>query len=247
MTNISQSKLQHHVHMLVTNGQLSPAQTALAQVGYDLTALAAGEALLQTWLAGQARVKTLLADQKRATQAEHEARQMAQAEINRFCQTVRILFGQDEPLLTLLGLWPRRTGTNSSSSKNGEPTSRGEPVNGKPKPRVHYSRSTAQTIARWRLLLTNAQTINGAHQAQLAGCGWTSTRLTAAAALVENYVAAELNQQQQVQAYQAEAGRVKEAELALRRWYDQATRLSKLAIQQTSPAQQGQLKELLGL
>ncbi len=50
-----------------------------------------------------------------------------------------------------------------------------------------------------------------------------------------------------MQAYQAEVSAAKEAELALRRWYQQAARLSKLALYQTNPTQQGQLKELLGL
>lgn len=59
-------------------------------------------------------------------------------------------------------------------------------------------------MAQWRLLLTNAQALNGAHQADLADHGWSVARLAAAAALVESYVAAEMSQQQQARAYQAE-------------------------------------------
>lgn len=246
MSAIPQSKLQHHVHMLVTNGQLPQAQSAIANVGYDAAGLAAGQAMLQSWLASQARAKTLLANQKRATQAEREARQTAHAEIKRFSQTVRILFGQDEPLLTSLGLRPHRSGSNGHSESNGADC-RAEPANGKASSRSRHSRSTAETIARWRLLLTNAQAINGEHGSQLAAHGWNATRLAAAAALVEGYVAADMNQQQQIQAYQAELTTAKEAETTLRQWYGQATRLSKLALQQTNPATQEQLQELLGL
>lgn len=240
MSRLSQPQLQHQVQMLVTNGQLSEVQTALAPIGYNLASLAAGETLLQSWLTSRARVKTLLAEQKRATQAEHQARQAAQAEVQRFCQTVRILFGRDEPLLTALGLWSR--------PNPGEATASGEPVNGKAKPRPRRPRRAAETMAQWRLLVTNAQTINGGQEVHLAGHGWNATRLTAAAALVESYVAAEMNQQQQAQAYQAEVSAAQAAETALRQWYYQAARLAKLALQQSgSPAQQGQLKELLGL
>jgi hypothetical protein len=107
--------------------------------------------------------------------------------------------------------------------------------------RPNSSRSAAETIARWRLLLTNAQTINGAHGAHLAA------HLEATATLVDAYVAAEMNQQQQIQAYQAEVTPAKEAETALRQRYDQAARLSKLALQHSHSATQEQLKELLGL
>lgn len=232
--------------MLVVNGQLPQAQSAIAGVGYNAAGLEAGEALLQSWLASRARVKSLLAEQKRATQAEREACQAVQAEIKRFAQTVRILFGQDEPLLTSLGLRPRRAGSNGHSEGNGA-NSNTESANGKASPRPRYSRSAAEIIARWRLLLTNAQTINGEHGAHLAVHGWNAARLEAAEALVEAYVAAEMNQQQQVQAYQAELTAAKEAEMALRHWYDQATRLAKLALQHSHPATQAQLKELLGL
>lgn len=231
--------------MLVTNGQLPQAQAAISAGGYDLAGLAAGETLLQSWLSGRARAKALLAEQKRATQAEHQARQAAQAEINRFCQTVHILFGRDEPLLTSLGLWPRRAAANGHSEPNNSNGS--EPANGKSTRPPRPSRSAAETIARWRLLLTNAQAINGQHGAKLAGYGWNGERLAAAAGLVENYVAAEMNQQQQVQAYRAELTAAREAEMALRQWYDQAARLAKLALQQSHPATQAQLKELLGL
>lgn len=159
---------------------------------------------------------------------------------------MRILFGQDEPLLTSLGLRPHRNGSNGHSESNGAGNG-AEPANGKASPRLRHSRSAAETIARWRLLLTNAQAINGEHGTQLAAHGWNAARLEAAAALVEGYVAAEMNQQQQVQAYQAELSAAKEAEMALRHWYDQATRLSKLALQHSHPATQAQLQELLGL
>ncbi|MFN8460128.1 MAG: hypothetical protein U0401_36675, partial [Anaerolineae bacterium] len=177
MSAIPQSKLQHHVHMLVINGQLPQVQSALAGVGYDAAGLEAGGGLLQAWLAGQARVKSVLANQKRATQAEREARQAAQAEINRFSQTVRILFGQDEPLLTSLGLRPHRTRSNGHPEGSNGANGSTEPTNGKAAHHLRRSRSAAETIAYWRLLLTNAQTINGQHGAHLAAHGWNSERL----------------------------------------------------------------------
>jgi hypothetical protein len=170
MSNISKPKLQHHVHMFVTNGQLTQAQAALAGIGYNPAGLTAGETLLQNWLAAQARTKTLLADQKRATQAEQDARQAAQDEINQLKNTIHILFGKDEPLLTSLGLRPRRTGTSSNGSSSSDNSD--EASSATTTTRIRPSRSTAETIARWRLLVTNVQALNDEQKSRLAERGW---------------------------------------------------------------------------
>jgi hypothetical protein len=233
--------------MFVTNGQLTQAQAALAGIGYNPAGLTDGETLLQNWLAVQARTKTLLADQKRATQAEQDARQAAQDEINQLKNTIHILFGKDEPLLTSLGLRPRRTGTSSNGSGSSSSDGSDEASSATTTTRIRPSRSTADTIARWRLLVTNVQALNDEQKSRLAERGWDADRLAATAALVEAYVAAEMNQQQQIQAYQAEVTAAKEIELALRQWYHQAARLTKVALRQTSLATRDQLRDLLGL
>lgn len=243
MTKLIQAQLQHQVEILVANGAVAPAQTIMAGIGYHPAALAAGQSLLQEWLSHKSRATAFLAAQKQATQASEAAQQAAQAELSSLSQTVRVLFGRDQAVLTSLGLLPRRSHTNgveavANGSENG---------NGANPQANHTSTSIAALLARWRLLLTNVQTLNEEQLATLASAGWSAERLAAAATLLETYVAANTTLKQKIQAYRAESAAARNAETTLRQWYSQVTRLSRLAIKQADPDNRAQLQGLLGL
>jgi hypothetical protein len=215
----------------------------MAGIGYHPAALAAGQSLLQQWLNHKSKATALLAAQKQATQASEAAQQAAQAELSSLSQTVRVLFGADQAVLTSLGLLPRRSYTNGvEAAANGSESGNG----GSP----HISRtstSIAARLARWRLLLTNIQTLSVEQQTLLSSAGWSAERLTAAANLVEACTAANTNLKQKIQAYRAESVAAHNAETTLRQWYSQVTRLSRLAIKQADPDNRAQLQGLLGL
>lgn len=241
MPRLSQSELQHKVEILVTNGKLPKAQAIVAGVGYDPTGLATGEDLLQAWRDHKNQARAMLAAQKKATQAQATAREAAHDEVRSLSQTLQILFGNDETLLTSVGLFKRRyngTGDDPEPAENGEPSKR--------RP-ARPSRSIAATIARWRLLVTNVQDLDEPYQSRLAQAGWRAERIAATAELIEAYAEANTHQQQKIQAHRAASAAAQTTEAELRRWYQQAARLSKLAIQQTDPENQKQLKVLLGL
>jgi hypothetical protein len=241
LTTLSQSQLQRQIEILVANGKAAPAQPVMATIGYTAPALDAGHELLQTWLAHQSRAKALLATQKQATQAEWEARQAAHLALSSLSQTVRILFGADPTVLTALGLPLRRSRSNGAEAgANGN-------GNGQTAPRLRPDTTPAAMMARWRLILANIQTLSEAQQQQLAEAGWNAEHLAAAAALVEACAVAHTRQKQKIQAYRAEAEATRSAEAALRQWYHQAARLSRLAIKQADPHDRARLQGLLGL
>lgn len=242
MSRLSQPQLQRHLEILVTNGQLAPAQAVMAPVGYDAATLETGNALLQTWLDRKSRARALLAAQKQATADEVNTRRAAEAELKNLSQAVRTLFGADTAVLTSLGLLPRRSRVN-----NTEPASTEGSQNGQSYQSNRSSESIAAMIARGRLLLTNIQTLSESHLNELAAFGWTAERLAAAAALVEATATAHTGQIQKMQSYRAEAAAAAEAELSTRRWYDGVARRSRLAIKQADPANRDRLRGLLGL
>lgn len=96
-------------------------------------------------------------------------------------------------------------------------------------------------------MLANLQTLSKKQQARLADAGWSAERQAAAASLVEAYAAANTGHKQKIQAYRAESAAAKTAEITLRQWYSQVTRLSRLAIKKADPDNQEQLQGLLGL
>ena len=89
---------------MTTNGQLPQAQAVIAQVGYGPEALSAGATILQEWLTHRNQSKVLLSEQKKATQAQKQAQYAAKKEMSNLAQTARLLFSDDEPVLTSLGL-----------------------------------------------------------------------------------------------------------------------------------------------
>jgi hypothetical protein len=64
---------------------------------------------------------------------------------------------------------------------------------------------------------------------------------------VEAYAAADTGQQAAIQAYQAASARFAADVEALNTWYTRASGLIRVAIKDTGPAGQTQLRELLGL
>jgi hypothetical protein len=93
----------------------------------------------------------------------------------------------------------------------------------------------------------NIWTLTEAQQVKLANAGWSGERIAGASALAEACAIADTTQQQKIQAYRAASIAAHEAETAVRKWYSQATRLSRSAIKQVDPADREQLKQLLGL
>lgn len=233
MATLSQSKLQRRVEVFVLNGLLPQAQGILAGIGYDPLGLDAGSVMLTNWIAMRSQVKASLSEQKQATNAEEAAREAAHNEVGSLIKTIRILFGDDEVVMTALGL-------QTQYETVGEP---GEETTAPVRP----SEATADVIARWRLLMTNMQTLDAGQQALLTGAGWTTDRLMATTSLVEAYAAADTAQQEAIHTYHGMVNQAKDTELALRDWYSKAARLSKVAIKTADPNNKTELLELLGL
>jgi len=220
MTRLSQAQLERRVEVLVINGKRPEAQAVIPRVGYNPAALDGGAALLEKVRQGRPYKQELLAGQKRATATERQAREAANKEMVSLSMTARTLFADDEPVLTALGLLP-----------------------GSERP----SASTAETLKRWRQLVSNAQTLDEGDAALLSAAGWDAERLVAGSELVENYAAADTDQQVAIQNYQAASAQFGADLEVLRVWYTRASRLIKVAIRDTDPAGQAQLRELLGL
>jgi len=235
MSRLSQSKLQRDVETLIKNGKLPQAQAVIAGIGYGPAALEAGEIMLRSWHICKMQARALLVAQKKATRDEHEAREAAHQEVNNFSAAVRVLFDDNEVLLATLGVLAQQ---EEDGGANGH---------GATSQATRISKSATELIARWRLLFANTQTLSRQQKVRLVNAGWHDERLISAAALVESFAAAHATQQQQTRAYWAELAVAKEAEIALRKWYWQAIRRSKLAIQQANPSNRDQLHQLLGL
>jgi hypothetical protein len=234
MTRFSQAKLERRVEVLVTNGQQSAAQAVIAGVGYDPIVLGEGATLLEAARQSRAQKRERLADQKQATRIEREAYLAANREIVSLSETARTLFAADIPTLTALGLLTRYETVTTPD---------GEDV----RVAAQLSDSTAERLLRWRQLLDNAQMLDAALAAQLSAAGWTAERLTQTVALVEAYAAADTAQQAAIQAHQEAAAQLKTAVTALDDWYARAARLIRVAIKDSAPANQAQLRELMGL
>jgi len=235
MAKLSQSQLVRQAEIFVTNGAKSEAQAVIAAVGYGPTALSDGQALVDAVKVGQAQTKEQLAAQKSATQAEKKARLAAHKEIASLTDTARLLFADDGPALTLLGLQTQYvTVTDPATGETEQQAARA-------------SESAAETIRRWRQLAANAPQLGTEQAAALTAAGWGAARVTAVAALVEAYAAADTAQQSAIQLYQKTSGEYTADTEALRAWYNRARQLCGRAIQDVDPGNQQNLRELLGL
>ena len=159
--------------------------------------------MLQEWLTHRNQSKVLLSEQKKATQAQKQAQYAAKKEMSNLAQTARLLFSDDEPVLTSLGLLTRYESIEVKEDATGEVRTQSVAK--------RLSRSTADMIDRWRLLITNAQALGEEEKMLLANAGWTAERLTAAQTLVEAYATADTQQQQAVQVNKTQSALANEA------------------------------------
>lgn len=234
MARSTQAEQLRLAELFITNGAKPEAQAVLAGIGYAPATLAAGQTLVNTVKAGTAQVKELRAAQKNATTAERNARRATQAEITSLSETARLLFSQSGATLTALGLQTQyETVTDPETQEETQQAAR-------------PSLSTAETIARWRLLATNAASLEATQQAELTAAGWGSTRLTALAAEVETYANADTAQRDAIQNYQQASNQYTADMTALKEWYGRARRLGTVAIKDADPTNQQNLRELLG-
>ena len=235
MARLTIAQLIRKAEIFVTNGALPEAQAVLSGVGYGPTELTNAQTLVNTVKAGHASTKELLAAQKNATKAEHQAQAEAAKEIVSLSEVARILFAEDEPTLTALGLQTQYE--TVVDPETGEETQQA----------VQPSESTAQRLIRWRQLVTNAPKLESDLLDMLIDAGWTTTRLSQANSLVEAYAAADTEQQDAIQNYQATSAQFKDDTAELRQWYRRARAISSIAIKDNDPQNLSNLRELLGL
>ena len=235
MAKLSQAQLVRQAEIFVTNGAKPAAQAVIASVGYGPTVLSDGQALVSAVKTGQALTKEQLAAQKSATQAEKKARLAAQKEITSLAETSRLLFAGDGAALTLLGLQTQYvTITDPATGATAQQAAQAR-------------RTTSEAISRWRQLAANTPQLGTEQAAALTAAGWGAARVTAVAALVEAYAAADTAQQSAIQLYQKTSGQYTADVEALRAWYNRARKLCGLAIKDSDPGNQQNLRELLGL
>jgi hypothetical protein len=234
MAAYSHAQLLQRVEVFVTNGAKAEAQAVLVGVGVTPAELAVGQALADVVAAGRAETKALLAAQKNATEAERAARRLAERELNSLARTARLLFAGDEAALTSLGLQTRYRMVVDVSTGQGK------------RQVLRPSQATAEVIARWQQLMTNALALAAAEKGQLTAAGWGDGRISAAQGLVAAYATADTAQRQARQAYQQASGQYQAAVAALNRWYTRVRALSVIAIKDMDPTNQQNLRELLG-
>jgi hypothetical protein len=253
---LSQAKLQQKIELLAGNGQRPEVRPVMSQVGYDPNALALIETEVESWIANRQQMKVLFGDQKAATLAQREARKAARIELVDLAKTIRILFGGDEPVLTMLGLLPQSSETaikkgeptvNSQNSDKATSTAAAKTVDKPAKSVKRRSESLAADIDRWRLLCANVGQLSRSRRARLAVAGWSAERVAAAAALVEALVEAHATQQVAVDLYLGHAALTGRQEKALRKWYSDASRLVKMALNRLASEQRTHFKAMLGL
>ena len=101
---LSQAELERKVEVFTTNGKKPEAQAVIGKVGYGPAKLDEQATLLADIRLGHAAVPAALKVQKQATTAEAAAREAANKEITSLSDTGRIVYKDDEPTLTALGL-----------------------------------------------------------------------------------------------------------------------------------------------
>ncbi|MCB9079033.1 MAG: hypothetical protein H6631_15645 [Anaerolineaceae bacterium] len=273
--SITQTDLRVRVKKFVTNGKHPDCQAVLAASGYGESQLAAGEALLDAWQEAREKVKGLGTIKKSATQAERSAERSAQLEATALREAVRTLWMEDEATLEQFDLVnyrrpPKRSVKQTNGSTNGDGStaeapateaSNGDsptaetPANGSSNGKTNgsgwvsdYQLGTPQRIARWRVLFSMVGKLAEAKQAKLAEFGWDGAHVDQALSLVEKYAQADAAQQKKIKVVELSQAAAQQAEQELRRWYLQASRLTRSAIKRrVSPDQQQYMRDLLGL
>lgn len=234
MPPLTQAELDLKAEKLTTNGVQAVAQAILSGV-YGPEKLTQGAQLRTTWKASQRAADLALFKQKEATRFEAEMRAEANKDVVSLSEMSRTLFADEEPVLTLLGLTPTQ---ETVTGPDGQPIGT---VAARP------SESTAETLARWRAQLGNAQALTGSPAERLTGAGWPLVRLGRALEKVEAYARAEMAQQTAIRAAQEASDQQAQDFAALRQWYTTAAAICKQTIKDADATNHQQLLELLGL
>ena len=232
---LTQAQLERKVEVFTTNGKQPGAQAVIGKVGYAPPKLDEQAALLGRIRLGHSTVPDALKGQKQATAAEAAAREAANKEILSLSGTCRIVYKDDEPTLTALGL---TTQYETVKGPDGQPTSTAA---------VRPSEDTAGVIKRWRSRVDVAASLAPDKAALLNAAGWSTARVTATKALVEAFAKADTDQQAAIQTYQQLSDKQTADLEALRAWYTTAAALCKRAIKDADPDNHQQLMELLEL
>lgn len=254
---MNQSQFQHKLNMFTKNGKEAEAQEVLNQIGYDIAALDACHEQLLTWRRLRKDAKSLMGEQKEATETERMARARAGRLAKKFRKTARVLFKDDEPVLTKLGLFPSIWGSNGKQPANGSapagPDGSGAdqtepaPTNGSSQGSGGPSMSTAAVIDRWRMTLEGALGLDEVHLTRLAGRGWSIAAMTEALQAVEAYADSDIDQAQKIKAQRQTVAEGRALKIELENWYKEARSLTLLALEDLPPDQAARLKKLLGL
>lgn len=242
----SQAQIYERIELLITNGQRPSAQTVLGVIGYLPQVLSNTGTQLQAWRSARAEARAGLAAQKAATKAEWRSREEAEREVVDLSQTIRLLFKESEEVLTAVGLLTHyETVIEEIPFTVG--AEEGTPIPTSTLHAVRPSRATAETLARWRLLVDNSRRLSGPHLTELEAVGWNRQRMADLGALVEAYAQANIAQQEAIAAYQIASATAIQLETELRAWYTTAVNLIRLALKRLDARNSQQLQELLGL
>lgn len=235
MPNYSQDEILRRGEIFTTNGLKPEAQAVIAAIGFTPTEIGLGAAKVAAMIAARNDKVARDATKRKATQAEKKAFEEAQRVATQLAETCRILFADNPPALTLLGLQTRyETVTNEETGESKKVATRGP-------------RTTAAYIGQWRQLFYGAEHLIPEEKAELTGVGWTSASLTASMALVDAYATADTAQQSAIQQAEAASATLKRAFDDLVQWYTRARRLSLIALKSADPTNSQNLIELLGL
>lgn len=251
---MNQTQLEHKLIKFTRNGKNPEAQDVLEKIGYGIAVLDARHARVLTWRRLRKEAKRLMGVQKEATATEGKTRAVGGRLAQKFGKTARVLFNDDKPVMTKLGLHPSIWSSSgkapvNGSAPNGSSTDPAGPeqANGSSQGSSGPSMSTAAVIERWRLTLEAALDLEEVYLARLAERGWGIDEITEALQAVETYAEADLDQNQKIRARretQAEAIALREE---LETWYKEARSLTLLALEDLPPKKAARLKELLGL
>lgn len=247
---MKQSELQHRIKILTKHGKTEEAQEILAPLDCGPAMLDQFKADLLDWNNTRRLVKELMRQQKQATQDQEAAHDAASILVTKFKRAARLIFKNNEPVLTLLGLYPplskTKKSTNGTTADAGQSETELEQTNGNGYIR-RPSYSTAAKIDRWHMMFSKALELSEADLALLAKRGWTTERLAEALALVEAYAEADIDQQQKIKDQREAASAASAAADALETRYLEMRSHIKAEIADLPPKKRARIEELLGL
>jgi len=254
---MNERELKKKVRIFVTNGKDAEAQDVLKKLGFGPEELDAYRERLGVLNRHGRMAKGLLAEQKAATAREDEIEREGDRLDQSFRKTANLIFKEDEPTLTSMGLYPplwRGSGQSQSNGTAAEPTNGTEeseaepaPANGRPRSRRGPSKSGEAKRERWRLMLEGALELEEAHQARLAKRGWPKEQIEAALQVVEAFEQADTEQTHKTKAYRKELAAARAVRQELEAWYSEARGLTLQALKYLPEDKAKRLKRLLEL